>query len=435
MIKKIEGLSKSSFLIISAHGLKKELPATYRIRAIVKGLEENNFECHLITLDPNDITENLYSDFQSYECVEPKFTQKIAYYILEFLKKIKEKKGQPVKTAYFSGNTSIALYNFFFQYKYPLPLIRIYRRAARIIQENIKNGKSTFLITSSSPGALHIVGHLLKTNFNGKVSWVADFQDPLENDPILKTPDNLLLRFTDDLVFKNADIITTPSEAVMKILLKTAKSRGYNISSKIYLLPFGVIDIEPAISEKINLNPANIIYGGTIYIDRIEALTALLKSIRQINSYRFIYSGFTPEIAEELVIKAGIPSERYDIYGLLKKEEFENLIRLSSILLVLGTSNSFYRVLGSKAFELLKYNKPILIIAEENSDYYSILEQIKGVYWSKPEPKRIITTLRKIEGDIKTNAFLRSEEDLKPLLASQVALKFAEYLRGVKENA
>lgn len=421
-------------IVVSAYGLKKESPATYRIKALLKGFEEANLICHLITVDPCEPKDQIEAEYSSWESLQPNMVQKLIKWLLELIKNEKEKKGSAVKTAYNPSNLYVALYGFFFTYRYPVPFLRIYNRAARKIRRLIEDGLKPLLIISSSPGILHIIGYLLKAKFGKDIIWIADFQDPLENDPILETPENFIFRKTDDLVFKKADWITSPSSEVLRIISETATRRGFNVKEKMLLLPFGVIDIKKSSEKAITSKEKTILYGGTLYLERTKGFQALLDALKELQNYTVIYAGFTPELATSLLENSSLTKGRYRVYGLLEKEKYEKLIRSSSILLVLGTSKSKYRVIGSKVFELLSYNKPILIIAEKNSDYYRTLKSLKGVYWSEPEPSQVLKTLQRIEEEIFVEEFQRTKEDLKSVLAVSVARDFLRKV-WVQENA
>jgi hypothetical protein len=396
-------------ILMSAFGLQPELSASQRVISILKGFYLNNVKpCLIVPTIPK--TNNKDIEFADVYLVRNGLIQKITYFILDVLKKILSHKGngaeKKIKTAYSKGNAYLAIYTFFFYGKVILPLFKTYKLANKLIIRALESQDKPIVITASNPGSFHLIGYFLKKKYGRKIVWVADYHDPLEDDPILRFPSLFIYKYTNNKVFEFADKIASPSQQALNVIRETALKRNYLIDKKTYFLPLG---IEQKVKCKIT-NKDWIIYGGTIYPERAPGLKALLEAIKKSRDFKFVYAGFTNEIVEEIINEVNLPKDKVKIFPLIEKPDFEKLLASCGVILILGTFGTKYKVLGSKIFEALAYDKPVLVIAPEDSDYFDIIKQAGGVYVADANSETILTVLEQIKADILIRKSFRNDD-------------------------
>ena len=422
-------------IVISAFGRQAELPGTQLIYSLLKGFHDNNFVTHLVTPDLPFVTELDLSEFNVH-IIEKGFLQKLTSTLLSgverFLQKRKGASRVPLKPAYRKGSRLMLYYTFFFYSKQLLPLYKTYKHVKKLSLQLIRDNIKPIIITSVAPGSYLFVGYLLKRHFKDKIIWIANYQDPLENNPLLSYPESYLLRLADNLAFRYADAITAPEKVITKTLISTAKARNIDITERIYLLKQG---ITPKKIPSKPVQPYTIIYGGTIYLAMLPGLNALLESIKESNNFKFIYAGFTPEVVKKTAAKVKLEKEKYVVYDLLPKQEFENLVASSSIVVVFGTFHKNYVVPGSKIYSFLAYDKPILIISPKTKELIEIAHDAGGVYVTEANEREIKNTLEEIVKEINSKLFFRHKEFFEKRSHKQMVKDFiSEFFPEALEN-
>lgn len=401
---------KFEVIIISAFGRQAELPGTNRIYSLLKGFYENGIRVHLIIPDLPYITETDLKNFDV-QVIKKGIIQKIITAILSEIQKALEKKAknpQMMKPVYKTGSRLMGYYTFFFYSKTPIPILRSFWSAKKLSKKLFSKGIKPVVITSVAPGCYLFVGKLLKIIFGNRIVWIADYQDPIEDNPFLNYKSNRIIKMANNFAFKYSDVIIAPEQTVIETISQTAIKRGFEISNKCYVLKPG-IDFRKNVKPKAK-KPYSIIYGGTIYFERIPGLKALLKGIKSSRNYIFLYAGFTPEVVKDLSSQLNLSKTQVRIFDVLPKPKFEKLLEESDILLALGTFGGSFNAPGGKIYSLLAYDKPLLIITPKTKDLEELAKTAGGVYLSDANKDEIIETLKQIEKDLENKNTFRNPE-------------------------
>ena len=427
-------------VIISAFGLQAELPASKRVCDLLAGFLELGIPARLLTPELPFLTRNSVPDvnlilvktgllqvfFENAIGISVRMAQVVRSLITGFKSENLEK--AVVKPVYLRSGRLLQFYLFFFYSKRLLPLLRMYKTASKDIQ-SLSAGPPVIVITSSAPGSMHLIGYLLKRKFGKKIIWVADFQDPLERSELLGIKSNFLYSFTDKLVFKHAQLICYPSPTLHKILDQTARDHGFDISEKLYLLPFAINIPAQACEQRTTPTAKStkrlltVFYAGTIYKEMENPLRAFLHALIRSGSYQFLYAGFTSEVVRKIANELRIDSELIKIHDVLPKATVLDLYMHSDILLSLVSFGKEIKVAGSKLFELLATEKPILLIAPEGADYLDLVNEVGGVWISKNRPTDILRCLDEIRKEIvqKKRSVFRNKEAQQRYAAKEIA--------------
>lgn len=439
-----KNVKKVNILIISAFGLQAELPASKRIYDLLTGFARLNFPVKLITPELPFLTKNPIPN-ENLLVVKKGAIQTISEVIIDgminiinYLNSIgrrndsTKKEKAPLKPIYLSPGKLLQYYLFFFYSKRALPLFRIFREATKIINEPI-NDNPFVILTSSAPGSMHLIGYFLQKKFKRKVIWIADFQDPLENSELLGIKSNFLYSITDKVVFKNANLICYPSPTLFHILNRTAQEHGLDIQEKLYFLPFAINtptfkEMKPGkIDEKRDIT---VFYAGTIYKEMEEPLRSFFKALKKSKTFKFIYAGYTSEIVKKLLNELNLDLQLVKIHDILPKNLVFDFYEKSDILLNLVSFGKSLRVPGSKFFELLATDKPILMIAPNGADYLDLAKEAGGVWISSSDPDEILKNLNEIRHEVmnKKKTSFRNKKVLEKFAPEVIARKLLEKL-------
>lgn len=422
-------------IILSAFGRQAELPGTQRIYSLLKGFHDNNFEVHLVTPDLPFITEKDLSEFNVH-IIKKGVLQKLTAWILSLVQKILEKgksaSTESFKPVYKEGSRLMSYYTFFFYSKQLLPLYKTYKHTKKLCKEAIKKSQKPVVITSVAPGSYLLVGYFLKRFFKNSLIWIADYRDPIENEPMLSYSSNWFIRIANNYAFNLADGITAPEKVIIETLKSTARSRNIEISGKTHLLKLGVTPVK---SSKNTKKPYTIVYGGTVYPARAVGLKKLLYSLKEIGDFKFIYAGFTPEIVAELMSEAGLEEDKCSILNLLPKPELEKLLSSSSIHLVLGTFTGNYNAPGGKIYSLLAYDKPLLVISPKTPELLEIAQNAGGVYLVDADEKEIKNALNEIAQALESKTSFRNKTFFEKYSHKEMVRQFiSEFLPEALKN-
>lgn len=427
---------KYDVIILSAFGLQAKFQASWRIYSLARGFFENGFKVTLITPDSKEKDKTSIEDYINVIKVPQGIIQtffKLAFSSFLGLRSL-FKKSKPLKTAYLVDSKTAQIYNYFFLSKKPLPLIKTFLKARKLIKRACLKEKKVILVTSSGPGSYHLLGFLLKKVFKDKIVWVADYRDPLSNNQILLSRPLKILEVTDRLTLKNANFITTPENGTLQAL----KDLKNNLKIKQNPIFF---EIQPGIEEK-NLSFESsteksiltIYYGGTIYYQQLHALKAFLMVLKKRKDLRFVYSGFSAELLKNLAQKISIPQNRLQVLDVLDKKEYEKKIAESNILLVIGTSDPKYPALGGKLYKLLQFNKPLLVISAQNPEILELARLAGGVYLAEIDPEKVEQAIEKIRADLSKKNVFRKAEFFKEFSHKNQVRKFLEKLADLEKN-
>lgn len=415
-------------IVISSFGRQAELPGSQRIYSLLKGFHDNNVETHLITPNLPYITLNDLSEFQVH-VINKGIFQYITIIVLSLIQNIlrlrKFKSDLSFKPAYKKGSLLIAYYTFLFYSKQIIPLYRSYKLAKKLCVQAIKKNRIPIVITSTSPGSYLLLGYYLKKYFGNSIIWIADYRDPLEDNPILNYPDNFIYYFTDNVTFKYSDLIISPESTFIKIITNTAKKRGFDITNKTYVLKNCVIPKKKLRVQANNTKSIKtIFYGGTVYLEQLQGLKILFESLKERTDYRFIYAGYTPEIVIKTLHETGLQQKKFEVFDVLSKPDYERLLSNSDVLLALGTFIDSYKITGGKLRSLLGYDKPILIVSPKTSELIHLSQEAGGIYLAELNKNELKSALEKISKDLNSKTTFRNKDFLISNSAKVIVEKF-----------
>lgn len=428
---------KFEVIILSAFGRQAELPATNRIYSLLEGFYENGIQVHLITPDLPLITETNLSNFKVH-VIKKGLVQRLVSASLAALQSLLEKQTtdrKRFKPVYQKESKLLSYYSFFFYSKTPIPIVRTYLYAKNLSKRILKKNKKPIIITSVAPGCYLLVGVLLKKYFKKRIIWIADYQDPLEENPLLNYKTTKIIEKADTYAFQYADCITVPEQILTETLTKTAKAKNLDIRRKCFVLKPGITK-KTSSALKEQKSTFSIIYGGTIYREQIPGLKALLKALKNNANFKFIYAGFTPEIVRDTLNELNLSGKNVEVYDLLPRSAFENLLEKGDVLLALSTFAKAYNVLGSKIYSLLGYDKPLLIIAPKNKEIDELAKKAGGVYVVEADEEKVENELFKIQNALMSQQNFRSKKFIEENSSKENVRRFiAEFLQEYLKNA
>jgi hypothetical protein len=240
----------------------------------------------------------------------------------------------------------------------------------KVAKKIIINEKVDKLITVSWPFSTHIVGYGLKKKFN-HIEWLAETIDPFNffigvNNSFLY---NRLNIYSEGKVFSLANHLTVTTDNIRNRYIqlypelknKLHVIKNLYVPSKLY---------EKAIKER-NNKPLKISFFGSLILNvRTPDLT--LKFFRIIlsnNKYKNTELHFYGNI-NELIYNFNsfkdIIGKNIFLHGLISKEQVQQQIKDSDILINIGNKNVYQE--PSKIFEYMYFQKPIITFTEISND-------------------------------------------------------------------
>ena len=242
----------------------------------------------------------------------------------------------------------------------------------------IKRYKPEIILSSSPPATTHLIAQTLSRK--SKIPWVADFRDPWTNIyhydqlpklKLIKKTD----QFLENRVLKKASAVTVVSS---NFFLENRNDR------KIVLLPNGYDKLDMNFKGGNHNNKKfTIRYMGSLkirqYVDSFyNILLELSSNIEFRDNICLEFIGYVDPLVRERIKNKQIPIEIV-YHGYLPHQKALYLVSKADLLLhIIGTSRYEKVVTGSKLFEYLMVQKPILSYGPKGGEADRILTETGG---------------------------------------------------------
>ena len=334
-----------------------------RINGLARYLPEQGWNPVVLT---SDVAKDVTGDFQT---VEVRYED----YLRRWKEKLGLKADQPLKEQVEEGRqqkrsmAEHALTTWERIYGFPDPTLSWVEPAVEAGKKLMAQGDIKAIISSSGPGASHIVASRLKEVSD--VPWVADFRDLWawdHNDvrsPIRRLMNERLERET----LRTADVLTTVSNPLAE------KLREVHGREKVVTITngFDPVDMpsQPVVlDEKFSIN-----YTGKVYRKGMDP-APLFDALRQLMSESKLdpgkvavnfYGDSDPWFVQEIE-ERGL-GDVVSVHGPVPRQESLDIQKRSQLLLILGWDNKKEKgVYTGKIFDYLAAKRPILSIGSSD---------------------------------------------------------------------
>lgn len=400
-------------LFVSYFGLQKSAVASTRMYNLIEELSKNNL---VDVLFPNlfELEKHLYN----YSFVNNVYLYPVkkSLVIHHFRNKAKETLENEIRQKN-NGITELIkgfiLNNYiYYNISFSQENKKYYKiRYKNNIMKRIDLQNYDILITSSGPSIMNYFGYKIKKK-NPNIFWIADYRDLNQNNPNKSDKFNFRGRKMDKLAFKYADLITTVSQGAKEQNIENAKTMGFDIRNKSYVLYNGFSmensSSEPSSEAKldslfVDKNKIYIVYTGTIY--SLQKIEYFLKAIKNINSIKFIYAGNSHQLIGFFVQELNLADKVINL-GFIKREESEYLQKKADILLLLKLidEDKDRGIMTGKFYEYLTKNKKIMVIGDRDNEFNSICKNLKNVDILSYDTEKIVDYLNSLKKeDLKEN--------------------------------
>jgi len=400
-------------LFVSYFGLQKSAVASTRMYNLIEELSKNNL---VDVLFPNlfELEKHLYN----YSFVNNVYLYPVkkSLVIHHFRNKAKETLENEIRQKN-NGITELIkgfiLNNYiYYNISFSQENKKYYKiRYKNNIMKRIDLQNYDILITSSGPSIMNYFGYKIKKR-NPNIFWIADYRDLNQNNPNKSDKFNFRGRKMDKLAFKYADLITTVSQGAKEQNIENAKTMGFDIRNKSYVLYNGFSmensSSEPSSEAKldslfVDKNKIYIVYTGTIY--SLQKIEYFLKAIKNINSIKFIYAGNSHQLIGFFVQELNLADKVINL-GFIKREESEYLQKKADILLLLKLidEDKDRGIMTGKFYEYLTKNKKIMVIGDRDNEFNSICKNLKNVDILSYDTEKIVDYLNSLKKeDLKEN--------------------------------
>jgi glycosyltransferase involved in cell wall biosynthesis len=244
----------------------------------------------------------------------------------------------------------------------------------KLLLLRLKGRKYDIVITSSPPFSLNLIGRLASIVFNAK--WICDLRDPLIDINRLNSDVDSWLRkvienWSNQMTLKNADIILLTSNN-----LKDKYSKLYPQYSNKFLVVMNGIDkiYYPSNSHTLSSKKIiKILYAGCFYLHRdprdlIEAIAQFNLENSEKSAIFEVYSDL--QSFSSFNIDRWCKENGYDKFcqfnGLISRKQLHSKYLEADILVIFAKNQKL--AIPGKVFEYLAYFKPIILIAEPDSE-------------------------------------------------------------------
>lgn len=290
------------------------------------------------------------------------------------------KKSQPVQDVFFNKDkhSIIDSFSIWLRGNFFIPDARCFwiNPSVRYLSKYLENNHIDAIFTDGPTHTNTAIGLQLAKKFN--IPWLADFQDPwtqvdyYQELPLMKWADRKHKRIEQE-VFKNASKITIASPTWKKDL----ESIGAENVDVIY---YGYDEDDFINYAPIQSDEFIIFHGGLLGRDRspdslLKAVHDLLQEFPdQMKHVRIVLAGQVDMGVKEIVSTLGLENH-VEFLGMIPRSEVITYLETASLLLlpINKADNAKGRIPG-KLFELLRANKPILVLGPEGGDVESIVE-------------------------------------------------------------
>ncbi len=263
----------------------------------------------------------------------------------------------------------------------------------KFLKKYIEQNNIDVIVTTGPPHSIHLIGLKLKQYFDNKLIWVADFRDPWSEIYFIETlnPSKYSLKKTkyyEKSVLQSADIVTTVSNSLLKILNKIHNREYYIVENG---FEHSIIQNQ----EKQNSdNYFNIVYTGILSpksdIDNLwEAISILAKENDTFSNYLKIklIGNIDGSIVNDIK-KYNLDKYTEIISSVPHAEAINAQQEASILLLIIPRSASAKSIITGKIFEYLAAGRPILGIGPTDGDAAMILgnsDYAKMIDWDDIE--------------------------------------------------
>lgn len=241
------------------------------------------------------------------------------------------------------------------------------------VKSYIKAKKEDFdvIYSRSTPMVDHFIGFFLKLR-TGK-PLVIHLSDPWLDSPYrIKIPIlNFIIKYLENLIFKNADLIIVTNENYSSFLRK----KYINLINKIKVLPHPMKQLSIGKLNKKN-NKTVLSHLGEFYKKRLpDPILELLEGSNNINiQLNFVGNNKEDKVFKK-ISKYGV-ADKIRFYGKVSYEESLKIGLNSDYLLLVDANlpdNKFF--LPSKLIDYLAIGKPIITITNKGSPVHKILSE------------------------------------------------------------
>ncbi len=208
--------------------------------------------------------------------------------------------------------------------------------------EIVKKEDLKIIMTTSSPATDHLVGLIVK-KMTG-IKWIADFRDEWANNPLRKFPTplhKLMARFLEKKVVENADWVISVSEPINQYLKSLSNQKKFSVITNGY-------DEEDFQNLKLSKSKIfRLVHVGSLY--SLKYQESFIQSFQdlKLKNARLTFIGSKMRLPHKQAVK--------------------KMINADVLLLILDPIERT-AVLTGKLFEYLRAQRPILALADRNSE-------------------------------------------------------------------
>jgi len=277
-----------------------------------------------------------------------------------------------------------------------IPDARIYwvKPSVSFLEKYIVKHKIETIITTGPPHSLHLIGLGLKERLN--IEWIADFRDPwtsivYHKELKLSKKSTQKHKELEQKVLQTADkiIVTSPS-------LKTEFSQITSSPIQVITNGYDVEQIEKQTLDK----KFSIAHIGSFLSERNPII--LWKILGEIitenkefkNDLELKIAGIISQEISDTIEKFGLTSFVKNLGYLRHKDAVVEQRKSQILLLVESDSEETKMILPGKLYEYMASHRPILAIANQNSDIKKLITQTNtGVFCSYSEEEKLKQTI------------------------------------------
>lgn len=226
----------------------------------------------------------------------------------------------------------------------------------------IKNNYN-LIISSSSPGAPHVVAYFLKKW--AKLPWVSDYGDPWYFNPADSFPswEMNLKRLLEEWILKEINKIIVTTEATKVAYLQRFP---FLMPDQIKVVPQGFSDILYQNIQEEKFSKFKLVYTGVFY-EKVREPFVFFEALKKFEN-EDIETIIAGNVKKKIISFAENMRLRNKIkfVGFVSRKEVTRLQKGASVLIFLG-NNSSYQLPG-KIFEYIAAQRPILCISYDKED-------------------------------------------------------------------
>lgn len=224
--------------------------------------------------------------------------------------------------------------------------------------------ESSHILSSYGPYSSHFLAYAIKSIYGNKISWIADFRDPIAQPTDTKIQ-FYINKWIENKVCNKANQLVSVSNGYMQSIVK---AKFYD-KSTVITNGFDKEDLHFIQTNNLLSNKFIISYTGTTYGGRrdLKPIFRVIKELEidnftNIDLLEFHYAGPESELVKELGIRFEIDNKIHTFGNVSRNESIR--LNNNSSLIVVATWNdkSHLGVLPGKFFESLLFNKPLLVL-------------------------------------------------------------------------